>query len=236
VLEGRGTRLAVVWARCPPPSSALTHAVCKHTGEQASGWDGGEMSDLVANTAGGKVYMVSSLDPAHPGENIIDGRDGTYWISTGLYPQEILLGLARPARVSSVRLFSTRVRSVRFECCQGTPVNFSILAECEVEDAQDGCLQIREVRCGSQEQPTDYVRLMILSGWDDFCSVHRIQVDGVVEASSPQRRAMSKRATGAPATHRDSVLEVSVPGRMPKEDHEPDAPRKPDRTSPWRDG
>jgi len=197
------------------------------------------MPDVASEKSGGKVFMVSSLDPAHPGENVIDGTDGTYWISTGLYPQEILLGLAKPAKVSSVRLFSTRVRNIRFEGCQeGTPVNFKTLGECEVEDAQQGRLQVREVRCEGQERPLEYVRLLILSGWDDFCSVHRIQVDGVA-IDSPARRMASKQA--ASLKHGDSMMEerrgslaVAIPEHTVKEGDEPDAPRKPDHMSPWK--
>mmetsp|Transcript_106214 Transcript_106214/g.331335 ORF Transcript_106214/g.331335 Transcript_106214/m.331335 type:complete len:209 (-) Transcript_106214:37-663(-) len=204
------------------------------------------MPDVAAETAGGKVFMVSSLDPAHPAENILDGSNGTYWISTGLYPQEILLNLGRPAKVSSVRLYSTRVRSVRFEGCQeDKPVNFNVLAECEVEDAQDGRLQVREMPCGQQEKPTEFVRLLILSGWDDFCSVHRIQVDGVAASSSPMRRGRSKMISspsnaagpggsgGIEEEPGSPGLKVEIPDHAPKEGNEPDAPRKPDHMSPW---
>mmetsp|Transcript_44247 Transcript_44247/g.99756 ORF Transcript_44247/g.99756 Transcript_44247/m.99756 type:complete len:201 (-) Transcript_44247:111-713(-) len=188
------------------------------------------MPDLAAEAAGGKVFMVSSLDPEHPGDNVIDGIDGTYWISTGLYPQEVLLELGQPAKVSSVKLSSTRVRSIRFEGCrEETPVNFTILAEGEVEDAQQGHLQVRELLCGNQDGPTEFLRLLILSGWDDFCSVHRIQVDGVA-ANLTVKRRISRQPTGL---KKDGHLEVSIPEHAQKENNEPDAPRKPDHTSPW---
>mmetsp|Transcript_101356 Transcript_101356/g.302243 ORF Transcript_101356/g.302243 Transcript_101356/m.302243 type:complete len:203 (+) Transcript_101356:172-780(+) len=200
------------------------------------------MPDVVSEKAGGKIFMVSSLDPAHPPENVLDGSDVTYWISTGLYPQEILLGLGRPARVSSVRLSCTRVRGVRFEGChEDKPVNFTLLAEFEVADAQDGRLQFHEMLCGEQVRPTEYVRLLILSGWDDFCTIHRIQVLGVA-LDSPLRRARSKMI-GSPAEHTPDEaavdedappLMVSIPEHAPKETNEPDAPRKPSHTSPWQ--
>lgn len=71
------------------------------------------MPDLVAKKVGGKVLMVSSLDENHPGDNMIDGREDSYWISTGLYPQEILLQLSQRSQVSNVKISATNVRGIR---------------------------------------------------------------------------------------------------------------------------
>eukprot|EP00931_Biecheleriopsis_adriatica_P038418 TRINITY_DN22009_c0_g1_i1.p1 TRINITY_DN22009_c0_g1~~TRINITY_DN22009_c0_g1_i1.p1 ORF type:complete len:145 (+),score=23.09 TRINITY_DN22009_c0_g1_i1:75-509(+) len=56
-----------------------------------------------------EIQYVSSWDPAHPVENVLDGNEATYWMSTGLYPQEILLDLGRPQRLISVRLVTTKL-------------------------------------------------------------------------------------------------------------------------------
>merc|ERR1719401_413892 len=93
------------------------------------------MLDLAAKETGGKVIMVSSADAAHPGENIIDGRSDSYWMSTGLYPQEILLELGHRSLISSVHLATTSVRRVRIEGSQEEmPVNFQMLAEGVLQD------------------------------------------------------------------------------------------------------
>eukprot|EP00933_Yihiella_yeosuensis_P027579 TRINITY_DN21485_c0_g3_i1.p1 TRINITY_DN21485_c0_g3~~TRINITY_DN21485_c0_g3_i1.p1 ORF type:complete len:135 (-),score=35.19 TRINITY_DN21485_c0_g3_i1:92-496(-) len=133
------------------------------------------MADLVSKKVGGKVLMVSSLDEGHPADNIIDGSDASYWISTGLYPQEILLQLAQPAPVSSVKIQTTNVKSVRIEsCAEDKPVNFTTLAEGDLDESH-GRLQQKELPCHAGE-PAAYVKVMILSGWHDFCSVHRVIV------------------------------------------------------------
>lgn len=125
--------------------------------------------------------MVSSLDPDHPAEGAIDSDDHTYWISTGLYPQEMLLELGRRGTVSSVRVVSTHVRRVRIEgCWEEQPLSFAVLAEQDIEDT-GGRLQLRELRCGApSEGPLSYVRVVVVSGWLDFCSLHKIEVEGEV--------------------------------------------------------
>lgn len=197
------------------------------------------MPDLASKQAGGKVFLVSSLDPAHPGENVIDGDDTTFWISTGLYPQEILLDLGQLARVSSVSLSSTRVRNLRVEgwSHEDTRACCKTLAEGEIENTASGWLQKRQLTCSKQE--IDYVLLVILSGWDDFCTIHNIQVDGerVAPRRESTRSAQGMSSGGRAASKRPSEyhtnLEVSIPEHPIKEKNEPDAPRKPDNTRTW---
>lgn len=146
------------------------------------------MLDLASKAAGGRVLMVSSLDYEHPGCNVIDGGMDSFWISTGLYPQEILLELGRRCPVSSVQLASTSVRSIRIEGSQeAMPVNFQKLAEASLRDTC-GQMQLEEFQCHTHGR-TGYVRVVILSGWHDFCSVHRIRVEApqsVVDALPPE--------------------------------------------------
>jgi len=134
------------------------------------------VADVASREAGGRVFMVSSLDDAHPADNVIDGNEKTYWLSTGLYPQEIILELGRPSRVAGVQLSATNVRAFRVEGCSEQPaVSFEPLATGELE-ACAGLLQRQELRCIEQALPTHFLRAKILSGWHDFCSVHRIVV------------------------------------------------------------
>merc|ERR1712031_148420 len=71
----------------------------------------------------GQVVLASSLDPDHPGEHIMEGRLGSYWISTGLYPQEIIFALESPKSLQSVSLHSTCVKGVQVESCsEDSPV------------------------------------------------------------------------------------------------------------------
>mmetsp|Transcript_143 Transcript_143/g.358 ORF Transcript_143/g.358 Transcript_143/m.358 type:complete len:228 (+) Transcript_143:70-753(+) len=223
------------------------------------------MPDTASEKAGGKVFFISSLDPAHPGENIIDGRDGTYWISTGLFPQEIILRLGQPTLVVSLQLRATGVRAVTVEgSSEERPLNFKALAEAELADAGDR-LQVKELRCdgnADSAQPSEWIRLVFASGWGDFCSVHKIAVEGEASEVVQRRSTLAVRratldvsaaavlaspedaagATGAagPAQSEKSGLkdlEVRIPEKGAEKeltDHpEPNAPREPDNVSVW---
>lgn len=151
------------------------------------------MLELASERAGGRVMMVTSFDPAHPGESAIDGRDESYWMSTGLYPQELMLELGQSAAVLKLWVSCTHVRRLRVEGCQeDQPVNFILLAEEELDDTH-GRLQLRELGCCEVLQPIRFVRVLVMSGWFDFCSFHRIQVMGkaVAPRAMPGQQAMS---------------------------------------------
>eukprot|EP00929_Paragymnodinium_shiwhaense_P019729 TRINITY_DN13351_c0_g1_i1.p2 TRINITY_DN13351_c0_g1~~TRINITY_DN13351_c0_g1_i1.p2 ORF type:complete len:237 (-),score=52.16 TRINITY_DN13351_c0_g1_i1:67-777(-) len=207
------------------------------------------MPDVAAADAGGQVVMVTSLDCNHPAENMLDGSSGSYWISTGLYPQEILIGLGKPVRVSEVTLHSTSVRSLRIEGCQeDKPVNFTTLAEAELEDSQ-GVLQTRQLHCpGEQRAPQEFIRLVLLSGWHDFCSVHRLSVDGEVDESvraakaaavaagmngARNRKASKQNSMGGFLRQDTKPLEIEIPKTRSTRSDEPDAPREPADTTAW---
>lgn len=173
--------------------------------------------------------MVSSEDMDHRGDNVIDPDGSTFWISTGLYPQEILLCLGEPSKVSVVKLAATNIKSVRIEGCQGdTAMSFNVLAESVLEDAQ-GHLQLKELACAGGGETIEYIRVVILSGWFDFCTVHNVRVEGEITMRRPTVKRKSLNKVGQP-------LEVAIP-----EDHmavqaqslEPYAPRVPSETSPW---
>lgn len=152
------------------------------------------MQDLLSVAAGGRVLLATSGCPDHPAEHAIDGQDETFWFTTGLFPQEIMAELAQPAVLAAVRLVSAHIRHIRVEgCFQDAPRDFGLLAEHELEEV-GGCLQVQEVPCQSgcrdtagrgmwtrgarrgTPQRTRYLRLMVLSGWRDFCSVHKLEV------------------------------------------------------------
>jgi len=156
------------------------------------------------------VLMVSSLDEDHPGENVIDGSDRSYWISTGLYPQEILLKLSVPAWVSFVTLSSTNVKQVLVEGChEPSWENFQTLGE-GIVDNTHGQLQHQVLAIKQQQKPVKYVRLSIISGWHDFCSVHRLQLETTVaDEGATLRRPRSNIMQRRPCF--DRILKVDIP-------------------------
>ena len=70
------------------------------------------MTDYALDQSGAQICMASSTDPSHPAEHIIDGKESTFWTTTGLYPQEVIIGFGRPV---SIRTIKTNTRNGA--CC-----------------------------------------------------------------------------------------------------------------------
>lgn len=204
------------------------------------------MLDAASRRSGARMLMVSSLDEDHPGDNAIDGNDRTYWMSTGLYPQELLVELCFPAWVSSMCVSSTHVRQLRIEGChEEQPVNFQLLIDGDLGDLR-GEMQVQELACPAQDRPIRYIRMMILSGWHDFCSVHRLQVKATkpTSADMPVDDRQEEYSTGegdfarqrsnesgmarrrlSSRTHSDLKVDIPPTHIQAKHSREDDAPR-----------
>lgn len=136
------------------------------------------MPDLASSASGADVFLATSHDPDCAGGRAIDGKAGTCWLTTGLYPQELILRLAQPGVISRVRVLSSRMRRFRLEgCYEESPINFRFIGEGELEDTEQN-LQVLKLSVTATERPIEFLRIIIFSGWHDFCSIHQIQADG----------------------------------------------------------
>ncbi|KAK1893038.1 Intraflagellar transport protein 25 like [Dissostichus eleginoides] len=64
---------------------------------------------------GAKVVVASSSDENHPPENITDGNTNTFWMSTGMFPQEFIIRFAEPTDISAVTVDSYNVKHLKIE-------------------------------------------------------------------------------------------------------------------------
>mmetsp|Transcript_28681 Transcript_28681/g.71041 ORF Transcript_28681/g.71041 Transcript_28681/m.71041 type:complete len:133 (+) Transcript_28681:148-546(+) len=131
------------------------------------------MADLAA---GGEVIFTSCNDENHPGSNIIDGNDRTFWITTGLFPQQFIVQLKEEGSFSRLKTVTTNVRKLCFEkCTEDQPTAFEQIFEAELDSPQGSRIQ-QETHAVSLHTAR-FVRVTIVSGWDDFASVHRLGIE-----------------------------------------------------------
>lgn len=121
-----------------------------------------------------RVVMATCSDERHPPEHALDEDDATFWVTTGMYPQEIVVRLDQAREVNRLRTLTTNVRKLALECCDGpTPEKFRPVFEVELPE-KDGRPQT-ETHQFSAKGAT-FLKLTIASGWGHFASVHRVQL------------------------------------------------------------
>ncbi|XP_045890461.1 intraflagellar transport protein 25 homolog isoform X1 [Micropterus dolomieu] len=64
------------------------------------------MIDSALSSLGATVVVATSSDENHPPENITDGNTKTFWMSTGMFPQEFIIRFAEPSKISTVTVDS----------------------------------------------------------------------------------------------------------------------------------
>ncbi|KAG7268305.1 hypothetical protein CRUP_038320 [Coryphaenoides rupestris] len=75
-------------------------------------------SSASLRSLGAKVVLASSGgDDAQPPAHIVDGDPDTFWMSTGMFPQEFIIRLAEPTAVELLK--GTTVSHLRFIITSG---------------------------------------------------------------------------------------------------------------------
>lgn len=73
------------------------------------------MFDIGLSSAGSTVSFATSSGADHPPENIIDGKSDTYWLTTGMFPQEFVISFASTMNVNSIKIKLHNVRRLAIE-------------------------------------------------------------------------------------------------------------------------
>jgi len=76
------------------------------------------MKDFARQENGAVVVMTSCEDDAFPADNVLDGKESSFWITTGMFPQEFVISLAKPVQVSQIVVLSLNVKKLAVERCE----------------------------------------------------------------------------------------------------------------------
>ncbi|XP_062920029.1 intraflagellar transport protein 25 homolog isoform X1 [Mobula hypostoma] len=106
--------------------------------------------------AGTELVLATSGDEKHPPENIIDGNTETFWITTGMFPQEFIIRFPEVVQINCVKIH-----------CYN-----------ELEHAEEQ-LQLEEFALDGTR--ATHLRFVIKSAFDHFVSVHKVTVEGTEE-------------------------------------------------------
>ncbi|XP_065123049.2 intraflagellar transport protein 25 homolog [Paramisgurnus dabryanus] len=132
------------------------------------------MLDAALSSYGAQVVLATSSDENYPPQNIIDGKTETFWISTGLFPQEFIIRFPDNMKIFTISIYSYNIKRLRVE--KGTSEdadNFETIAETEFEHTESS-LQTNDISVNVPN--ATHLRFLILSGYDHFVSVHKVSV------------------------------------------------------------
>ncbi|CAD5123519.1 DgyrCDS11858 [Dimorphilus gyrociliatus] len=134
------------------------------------------MFNVALASSGAQVSLASSSDEKHQPDCIIDGSPNSFWASTGLFPQELVVSFQGLMSVSSIKIDCSSVKHFRIErSVSNDPIDFEPLHERELDNAND-LIQTEDLPVSSGS--AKHIKFIFDSGYDHFISVHNIQVIG----------------------------------------------------------
>ncbi|XP_076853752.1 intraflagellar transport protein 25 homolog isoform X1 [Brachyhypopomus gauderio] len=130
------------------------------------------MINTALNSFGAQVVLATSSDENHPPENIIDGITETFWLSTGMFPQEFIIRFPDNMKISLISMHSFNIKRLRIEKSTLEEADkFEVIAEKEFEHTESS-LQTNDISVDGSH--ATHLRFLILSGYDHFVSVHKV--------------------------------------------------------------
>uniref|UniRef100_A0A8C3TI10 Heat shock protein family B (small) member 11 n=1 Tax=Catharus ustulatus TaxID=91951 RepID=A0A8C3TI10_CATUS len=126
-------------------------------------------TDWCRSSAGAALVLATSSDAEHPAESVADGSSKTFWTTTGMFPQELIIGFPKCVKISKVAIQCYLVRTLRIErSTSKDPEGFQ------------QCIEKGETEFLPEFEAT-YLRFIIKSAFDHFVSVHRVMAEGTAE-------------------------------------------------------
>jgi len=134
------------------------------------------MFDVALSQAGSIISVATSCDKNHPPEHCIDGQSDTFWVTTGLFPQELVVSFQSRMNLTNVQITCYNVRKLALYKSSDSEVNeCEKLEEKELEQVE-GQLQKEEFILSNVSAL--HLKLVVLSGYDHFAAVQRLFVEG----------------------------------------------------------
>merc|ERR1712003_391176 len=124
------------------------------------------LTNIAHADAGTTITFATSHDQHYPPESCIDGEPTTFWATTGLYPQEIILTFGAPVEIDHCVLSCSGVKDFALEKSDRSATKFEELSRQTIEDPENGTTTIK---LNDNEVTARHLKLKILSGHGPFC-------------------------------------------------------------------
>ena len=122
-----------------------------------------------------KVIATTSFDTRFDAQGIFSSDMSEFWVTTGLFPQEITIDLGATKSLQSLKLTTSGAKKVEVLGCENTTMaEFKSLGEVS-PDENGGAPNANTVSLVGGSS-TRLVKLVIKEGWGDFAAVHNVGV------------------------------------------------------------
>lgn len=122
------------------------------------------------------VHYASSFDIDHPPTNALDNDETTFYMTTGLYPQEFVVKFKKPAQVTRITTITAKARTIvtyaalNRELTEWTDIDNTNLPQTPIKTGETHQLNF--------QKPTYGMKFIITKGWGPFTALYNIKIEG----------------------------------------------------------
>ena len=122
------------------------------------------------------VWYSTSLDSEHPPTNIVDNDETTFWMTTGLYPQEVVLQFKNPAQITRLTTITGKVKSMVVYAALDSEM--TDWAEIDSTTLPGQPIKQGETRQLNYQKTCYGIKIVITKGWGQFSAIYLVRVEG----------------------------------------------------------
>lgn len=123
-----------------------------------------------------EIFYATSYDMDHPPEFAIDGDDNTFWVTTGLFPQELVIRFKRPSQITRITVTCGNVK--QYIVNAATDEGMSEWVQIDDTSLPGKPVKLSETHQINFQQPAYGVSVKITKGWGQFAAIYQVRVEG----------------------------------------------------------
>jgi heat shock protein beta-11 len=121
------------------------------------------------------LCYATSFDQEHPPTNTLDGSD-TFWVTTGLFPQEIVYQFRKPAQITRITTLTGKLKSmIVYAALDKT---FTDWDEIDAENFPAQPIFQQETHQLNYQRTSWGIKIVITTGWGPFVALYQVRIEG----------------------------------------------------------
>ena len=123
-----------------------------------------------------EIYYATSLDKDHPPSSIVDGDETTFWMTTGLYPQEVVVQFKKPCQIVRITTITGKAKFLRIY--SATEKSMTEWLEIDSFQVPAQPIKLSETHQLNLQSTSYGLKVVIQQGWGPFTALYMLRVEG----------------------------------------------------------
>lgn len=123
-----------------------------------------------------ELFYATALDSEHPPTNIVDNDETTFWMTTGLFPQEAVLQFKHPAQITRITTVTGKVKNMIVYAANDSALTDWV--EIDVTNLPGQPIKQCETHQLNSQRTSYGIKIVITKGWGQFAAIYLVKVEG----------------------------------------------------------